>query len=188
MLLRPILLPTHTFLLLFFPIQSLPCAPSCGQPMFPHKESILSPAMSSRRKAWITVQTVQGERVFSEDFFGVVADFPANIIFAFSFRPQVLRAEFITLLHSRHDYSQHQGKALLDLVCAFTLQVPTLSPLPPLRPLLMCLIYILEWMASIGTSRSTLHISWPSSGTLGFICRVNSRRLLARWLLIGFGQ
>lgn len=166
MLLRPILLPTHTFLLLFLPIQSLPCAPSCGQPMLPHKESILSPALSSHRKAWITAPTVQGAKGVFQRLLWCGCWFSSKYYIGFLFQTSGAESwvhytpPFKTWLLSK------SRKALLDLVCSFTLQVPTLSPTPPLRPILMCLIYVLEWMASIGISRSTLHFSWPSSGTL----------------------
>lgn len=76
--------------------------------MASHKEPLLSPALSAQHKQ------DEGRGVFSNDLSGAVADFPANsILFAFALRPQVPRVESITLLHSRHDYSQHQAKSVL---------------------------------------------------------------------------
>lgn len=77
--------PTHISAFVFLRIV-LALAPSCDQPRLSHKESILSPALNSQGKAWVTIQTVPGERGVSKDVFGVVAALPANIRFTVSFQ------------------------------------------------------------------------------------------------------
>lgn len=142
--------------------------------MLSHKESILSPALNSQGKAWVTIQTVPGERGVSKDVFGVVAAFPANIRFTFSFRPQVLRISYTPPLKTGLFSTSRQRPSVL--VCSFTLQGPTsLPPGPPINihPNVFDLC-----PTSIHTFRSTLLFSLPGSGCPeAHLCRVNRKQL-----------
>ena len=66
----------HTHFCFCFPSHSPRPGPFLDQPILSHKESILSPALSSHGEAWITMQMAPGKGVFSRGFFIMVVTFP----------------------------------------------------------------------------------------------------------------
>lgn len=91
---------------------------------------------SSRKKAWVTMHTVRGEKgvlprpPWCGRFLELLAAFLANIRFAFSFGPQVLRRSYTPPFSAWLFSTTRQRTSVL--VCFFTLRAPT--PFPPGSP------------------------------------------------------